>query len=122
MVVLELYLAEESSIYSGDESIMGRKLKCECPDRDETQINSNVLFEEIKLYFYDQEKCNVFYETSVETPFYVGYSNAQNIEWYATKWYKCRICGCLWEFNYPDFPAQGFVRKFKDGKYCSQGD
>lgn len=23
----------------------------------------------------------------------------------------------MWEFNYPDFPAEGFVRKFEDGMY-----
>ncbi len=39
------------------------------------------------------------------------------IKWYATKWYKCNSCGCLWEFNYPDFPAKGFVKKYENGKY-----
>ena len=32
--------------------------------------------------------------------------------------YKCNVCGCLWEFEYPDFPAKGFVRKFENGKYA----
>ena len=36
---------------------------------------------------------------------------------YADKWYKCKCCGTLWEFLYPDFPMKGFVRKFPDGKY-----
>lgn len=31
------------------------------------------------------------------------------MEWYANKWYRCNKCGTLWEFNYPDFPAKGFV-------------
>ena len=38
-------------------------------------------------------------------------------KWYADKWYKCKCCGTLWEFRYPDFPAKGFVRKFEDGVY-----
>lgn len=43
------------------------------------------------------------------------YGNA--VKWYADKWYKCKDCGALWEFDYPDFPASGFVRKFDDGVY-----
>lgn len=33
------------------------------------------------------------------------------IEWYPDKWYRCKICGQLWAFEYPDFPAQGNVYK-----------
>ena len=37
--------------------------------------------------------------------------------WYADKWYRCNACGTLWEFQYPNFPAAGEVRKFEDGIY-----
>ena len=42
------------------------------------------------------------------------------MKWYADKWYKCNVCGTLWEFRYPDFPTRGFVRKFPDGKYTGK--
>jgi len=99
---------------------MVRKINCECADRFEIEINSNMLLEEIKLFFDEQVNQHIYEDTPVKTPFYIGLSKVQNIEWYATKWYKCNKCGCLWEFNYPDFPAQGFVRKFEDGKYRPQ--
>jgi len=96
---------------------MVRKINCECAERYETKINSIALFDEIKLFFDEQVNQHVFEDIPVKTPYYIGRSEIQNIKWYATKWYKCKQCDCLWEFNYPDFPVQGFVRKFEDGKY-----
>ena len=58
----------------------------------------------------------------VTQPYFCGYNlNPKEVKdeykWYADKWYKCKCCGTLWEFSYPDFPAKGFVRKFEDGVY-----
>jgi len=96
---------------------MVRKISCECAERHETKVNSNALFKEIKLFFDEQVSQYIFEDIPVKLPFYVGISGIEKIKWHATKWYKCKVCGCLWEFNYPDFPAQGFIRKFDDGKY-----
>lgn len=95
------------------------KIICECVERYPIKINSYLLFEEIKSYFENQVNCGIYEDIPVDAPFYSGYSelSKKDIKWFATKWYKCKICGCLWEFNYPDFPAQGFVRKFEDGQY-----
>ena len=33
------------------------------------------------------------------------------------KWYKCRKCGCIWEYQMPDEKGGAWIRKFADGKY-----
>lgn len=98
------------------------EIKCECEERVETKIDSYTLFQEIKSFFKNEVKKGIYQDVPVQTPYYTGYSEIKNesVSWYATKWYKCNNCGCLWELNYPDFPAQGFVRKFVDGQYFSQ--
>jgi len=90
---------------------------CECSERIEITIDSYSLFDEIKIFFNKQVKLNIFNEIQVKTPFYIGKLGFKKIKWYATKWYKCNKCNCLWEFDYPDFPKACFVRKFEDGKY-----
>lgn len=89
------------------------QLKCDCKERCDAKINSYKAFIELKEFFEDQEKQKVFSDVKVNAPFYIGYSCLQKryIKHYATKWYKCNVCGCLWEFQYPDFPANGHVRK-----------
>ena len=78
------------------------------------------LFQELKEFFDSQVKAGIFIEEDVKIPFYIWKGNGEEKEWYATKWYKCLQCSCLWEFDYPDFPASGFVRKFDDGIYHQQ--
>ena len=91
---------------------------CECSERVEININSYGLFMEIKEFFENSVKAGIYADIPVKKPYYIGKGSfGYKLKWYADKWYKCNICGCLWEFDYPDFPAQGFVRKFKDGKY-----
>lgn len=85
--------------------------QCECNERIGSEINSYQLYEEIKIFFKEQVIKGIYAELFVEKPYYIGF------EWMADKWYKCKVCGCLWEVKYPDFPAKGFVRKFSDGKY-----
>lgn len=91
--------------------------KCDCDERTGIEISTVKTFEELKVYFNEQVESKVFEDIPVAEPFYVGNGKFQSISWYADKWYKCNICGCLWEFDYPDFPAKGFVRKFEDGIY-----
>lgn len=93
-------------------------IKCDCDERVGIEINSYQLFENLIDFFRKQVEKGVFIDIPVEKPHYVGYdSNGKPHEWYANKWYKCKVCGTLWEFDYPDFPAKGFVRKFSNGKY-----
>lgn len=95
------------------------ELKCDCCERIGLEINSIKVFEKLRDFFNDQVQMGIFIEVEVVAPYYVWVSEEQNnvVEWYATKWYKCKSCDCLWEFQYPDFPAKGFVRKFENGLY-----
>ncbi|MCL2810613.1 MAG: hypothetical protein FWD25_01835 [Clostridia bacterium] len=117
------YLPEEgrkSSIHTGGECIVvyeSGKLECECMYRYEMEIDSIRLLKEIAGFFDDQTNRHIFDSIPVQLPFYVGYSGTEPLSWYANKWYKCNVCGCLWEVNNPDFPAFGFVRKFENGHY-----
>jgi hypothetical protein len=102
---------------NGGESGVVRKLECDCDERIGIEIDSFRLFDELRSFFEAQVKAGVYKDIPVEKPFYIGYSDIQTIEWFASKWYHCETCGCLWEFDYPDFPAMGLVRKFPDGIY-----
>ena len=97
-------------------------IKCDCDERIGIEINSYQLFLELKTFFEEQVKKGIFLDVPVEKPYFQGYNLPldeirNEYKWYADKWYKCRSCGNLWEFKYPDFPAKGFVRKFKEGQY-----
>lgn len=89
--------------------------KCDCNERIGTKINSWRQFEELKSFFETQTEHGLFQEIPVKKPYYVGYGVGRNarMEWYADHWYLCSDCGTLWEFVYPDFPAQGSVRKLR---------
>ena len=87
-------------------------MNCDCNERIGTKINSWKQFEELKEFFEGQIKKGLFIDIPVKKPYYIGYSaDGKAMKWYADKWYKCLACGVLWEFKYPDFPAQGSVRK-----------
>ena len=93
------------------------KLKCDCENRIGIEINSHKLFLEIKEFFETEVKKGIFVEEKDKKPYYVWKSNEEWVFYFATKWYRCKVCGCLWEFQYPDFPAKGFVKKYPDGIY-----
>jgi len=93
---------------------MVQEITCECEERYECEINSHSFFLEIKQFFEDQVKVGTYKDVPVDKPYHVGYSMNEAMEWHASKWYICEVCGCLWEFEYPEFPARGFVRKFSD--------
>lgn len=96
-------------------------VKCDCNERIETKINSLKKYEEMKNFFKEQIEREVFTEIPVEEPYYIGRSmDGREIRWYADKWYKCIECGIIWEFVYPDFPAQGYVKKIDDS-YSEKG-
>lgn len=96
---------------------MVQSLKCKCDSRYESEINSISLLEEIKSFFNEQIEQGFFAEEKASLPYCIWNDKNEHIEYYASKWYRCNICGCLWEIKYPDFPAKGFVKKYKDGKY-----
>lgn len=83
-------------------------LKCDCFERVGIKITSQRDFENLKCFFRRQVDLHIFTDVPVRRPFHAMC--------YADKWYKCNICGCLWEFIYPDFPAAGAVRKFQSEK------
>lgn len=93
-------------------------MKCDCIERVGVDIVTYKMFEELKAFFDQQVKNGVFEDVIVKKPFYIGKDGYGGIlEWYADKWYVCKVCGCLWEFRYPDFPTIGRIRKFEDGIY-----
>ena len=96
--------------------------QCDCAKRVGITINSYQLFEELQTFFEEQVKKGIFQEAEVEEPYALTSNGIEEMKWYATKWYRCNCCGCLWEFNYPDFPSLGFVRKFANGKYEMKED
>ena len=97
------------------------KMSCNCTDINESTINSQSDFQKAKDFFYRECQKNTFQEIDPQQPYFTWKQGDYTKKWYATKWYKCMICGCLWEFQYPDFPATGFIRKFPDGVYHERG-
>ena len=93
------------------------KIRCDCAERFGVTINSYKQFEELKAFFEGQAEKGIFRDIPVQQPYYIGKGASHEIKWYANKWYKCCLCGTLWEFKYPNFPAAGAVRKFVDGQY-----
>ncbi|PHU39789.1 hypothetical protein CSX00_09240 [Pseudobutyrivibrio ruminis] len=92
-------------------------MKCDCEERIGLEINSYNLFINLKDFFEQQEQEGLFLDIKVDEPYYLWRNGNREVAYYATKWYKCKCCGCLWEFEYPDFPQKGFVKKYKDGIY-----
>lgn len=93
------------------------RLKCDCNERVGIEIDSAKLFVAMKQFFEEQVENGTFYEETNKQPYYIWSDGVDRYVYIATKWYRCNCCGCLWEFNYPDFPECGFIRKFDDGTY-----
>lgn len=93
---------------------MVRKIECACNLLDEEiEIKSLSDLNNWKEYFSLKVSENVFKEIVVDQPYYIVKGTSQTIEWYADKWYKCLKCNAILEVKYPDFPANGFIRKIK---------
>lgn len=89
-------------------------IKCECKNRYGTEITSLQMFEEINNYLLDCKHRNEYKEIIFKKP-YCSFGLFDKR--YASKWYKCKCCGTLWEINYPDEKGGAWIRKFSDGKY-----
>ncbi len=87
---------------------MARQPDCECVNRYETVINSLALFTEVKEFF----ERDTFEDAPITVPLQILDDYGKTVtQWYPDKWYRCRVCGQLWAFDYPDFPARGTVFK-----------
>ena len=84
--------------------------KCLCEGTTDEKINTQKRFEEIKALFEEHEE---YVQISPLKPYY----SYEDKNYYSNKWYRCSVCGCVFEFNYPDFPAQGFLKKYECHKY-----
>lgn len=92
------------------------RLTCDCDKFDitnEYELNSIRKQEQYEAFFSRNVKMGIFTEEMPDTPYYTYHS----FIYYADKWYRCKVCGCLWEYVEPNFPSCGFVRKFADGRY-----
>ena len=94
--------------------------QCDCCERIGVKINSIKLFEELQSFFDEQVEQGIFSEKRMRELYFKWKGFFEKTNCYADKWYKCNVCGVLWEFKYPDFPANGYVRKFPDGKYTGK--
>lgn len=93
-------------------------INCDCNERIGIKINSLKQFEEMKVFFDEQVAKGCFIEVPVDKPYHVGQNiKGEIMRWYANKWYKCLVCGVIWEFIYPNFPAQGTIRKIIKNDY-----
>lgn len=95
---------------------MVQTIVCDCNERIGTTIDSIKMENYIKKWSSENLEKGIFKELEVSTPYYVGKGVTQTIKWYADKWYSCCSCGTFWEIIYPDFPANGEVRKFISGE------
>lgn len=95
---------------------MFRKIACDCDERVGTEINSIKMLDDINDWLAENLEEGIFKTVKVSKAYYIGKSMAQTLKWYADKWCKCRSCGTFWEIIYPDFPANGRVRKFTKGE------
>lgn len=98
---------------------MVRRLECECAERFETKVNSYALFEELKDFFEEEVDKGIFEDVPILKPIQLFDDHGNVVtQWYPEKWYKCKVCGQIWAFEYPDFPAQGNVYKLDaNGNY-----
>lgn len=86
---------------------------CECCATNECEVDSLFTQNKFENFFFKNIRTGTFIEEKPGIPYYTF----DQSKWYADKWYRCTVCGCLWEYVKPDFPASGFVRKFTDGSY-----
>ena len=98
--------------YQGGESILVQVNYCDCSERIGVEIDSMKLFDEIRVFFQEQVDKDVFIDlTDYSTIWHEHGGTEKEIYRDTTKKYKCRSCGCFWEFCYPEFPASGRVTK-----------
>ena len=94
---------------------------CDCFERTGIIINSQKCFKEMDAFFLDQVQNGVFEEISTgersQSSFEVRTNDGVKTYWHpANKWFRCKSCNCVWEFQYPDFPAPGYVKKYVEEK------
>lgn len=90
---------------------------CECDTENECELDSLSIQNDYEKFFLRNIRTGALIEENPNIPYYTF----DKTKWYADKWYRCTVCGCLWEYVKPDFPAGGFVRKFADGSYFEVG-
>ena len=90
---------------------------CDCEERSEIKVDTMDLFHELQNYFERQVQAGVFVEEPPQEPYYIWHDSKTHREkkWYASKWYRCTVCGCLCEFNYPEFPIKGVCKEISKG-------
>ena len=91
-------------------------MECDCIERCGTVVCSLKEFDRLSVFFENQVKNGIFKEVFNDKFYNIyRYYSRFGID---VRWYKCRCCGTLWEFIYPDFEkTNGHIRKFKDGIY-----
>jgi len=91
-------------------------IRCDCGERVGTKIQSQKLFDEMRSFFDGNVSNGIFEEISTgrrgQEFYFEETDEGVKKFWHsANRWFKCRSCNSVWEFQYPDFPAAGYVRK-----------
>ncbi|MCR5195462.1 MAG: hypothetical protein K6D38_04035 [Pseudobutyrivibrio sp.] len=87
-------------------------IKCDCLEKTNQKITTAVQFDEARAFFKKMVEEKIYVEVDVKEPYHTGkLLDGKKVEWFADKWFKCNLCGQVWEFLYPDFPAGGKIRK-----------
>lgn len=95
--------------------------KCDCSERIGVTINSQKCCFDMEKFFEEGIKSEKFIQISASeniNGFYkVETNNGLQTFWKPiNKWFKCNCCNCVWEFQYPDFPQLGYVKKYVEEK------
>ncbi len=92
-------------------------IKCKCDERLKSEHLSLDEAEEVETILSECVKKKLFRKTHPLR--IIGYFRMEIDEtvYRRRKWYKCRKCGCIWEYQMPDEKGGAWIRKFTDGKY-----
>ncbi|MGY3733134.1 hypothetical protein GHI93_02755 [Lactococcus hircilactis] len=90
---------------------MGKTMVCDCEERRGVKIDSERNFLEYKSFFEKKVRRNLFKDVEVKLPYHIYIGENEIEEWFSDKWFLCKECGQIWEFDAPDFPALGWIRK-----------
>ncbi len=95
-----------------------KKRGCHCNLQDSAWITSEMEYNIINDFFSQQLENGIFKSIPIDSPYHIENSALGETQLYADEWYRCLVCGTLWELKKMTSTHKGFVRKFDDGVYC----
>ena len=94
-------------------------LNCDCTKREDIKIDSYELFKALKDEFEQLVEVGTLKDISdYGQIWYEDGGEEKQIYRTTRKVYQCIICGCKWVFMYPEFPANGYIKKIGNHDIC----